>query len=1139
MNRITQGYLLSFLFVFPCITWANGDCEQWIAKLASGQGKVDIQHPSETRWLSVEQEAIFCPGDKIRTGRRSRATLLLSNQTIVTLDQNSTLIFSQPEEENIPWLLKLLQGSGFFRSRQTQQLNIHTPFINAVHEGTEFLVEVDATQTQISVFDGQVTAQNQLGKISITQGYTGFATENQAPRIQALTIKPEDAVQWSLYYPPIIDDSSDGRLAAGSSLIPALEAYRQGHSFQSLAALDALPVDQHNVHYLTLKAALLLTVGRVDEAEPLINQAQQLEPTSSDAFAIKAVIAVAKNQQQQALEWAKKAVTANPESSIAKIAESYAYQSLFNIDEALKSTQEAVKLAPDNALAWARLTELHLSMSDQDAAFIAAEKANQLNPQLARTRTLSGFANLARTKIERAKADFEQALTLDSSDPLARLGLGLSKIRKGDIEAGKTDLETAVNLDPNNSVLRSYLGKAYYELRNTDYASTEYKIAKAMDPKDPTPWFYDALLKQTTNRPVEALHDMQQAIELNDNRGVYRSKLLLDEDAAARTANLARIYNDLGFGRTALKEAWKSLGYDSTNHSAHRFLSDAYIGQPRYRTARASELLQAQLLQPINITPVQPQLTSENIGILNSLGPGSLSMNEYDPMYTSNGAHLLLNGAYGSSNTITDNAIISGVYNNLSGSLGQFHYETDGFRQNDGYQQDIYNAFLQYTLSPDLSVQLELKSDDVRAGDVPLRANGFHQENLKKTIEHDIIRAGGHYRINPVQDLIASGFYTTLKDVETNTKPVDLALEDSASHIKEHGYQTELQYIFHPADFDITTGFGYMNLKTDQNINTEQYLDFLGTRLSLCGFQDPGEPDTLCTNSRSHRHTDYINGYVYSKQYLLPNLTTLLGFSYDSYDDSLVKRNQFNPKFGVTWNPFDNLTVRSAVFRSLTRPLASNQTIEPTQVAGFNQFFDSNNGTTAWQGGFGLDYTLLSSFFLGGEVTWRDGNQTVINNNQVEDQSRNEASHLAYFYWTPVEWMALRSEYRFEKLSRDYIVGQGDPTNPRSIETQQVPLSLNLFHDSGFFTRLSWTHVYQRIAEVAEPAGTIKNNENFWTFDAVVGYRLPKKIGLISFEVRNVLDNDFNFQSTFDASGPQLSPFIPERQLFGKLSLFY
>src|SRR5207245_10744500 len=68
------------------------------------------------------------------------------------------------------------------------------------------------------------------------------------------------------------------------------------------------------------------------------------------------------------------------------------------------------------------------------------------------------------------------------------------------------------------------LGKAYFEEKRTTLDEREYAVAKDLDPRDPTPWFYDAIQKQTTNRPVEALHDLQKAIDLNDNRAVYRSR---------------------------------------------------------------------------------------------------------------------------------------------------------------------------------------------------------------------------------------------------------------------------------------------------------------------------------------------------------------------------------------------------------------------------------------------------------------------------------------------------------------------------------------------------------------------------------------------------------------------------------------
>lgn len=1166
MHQKAHSYFFLVFLMMSGYLEASPDCSDWVAKVVSVQGQVDTQRFDTSVWQSAQKDDVFCPGDKIRTSKWSRSTLVLSNQSLVTLDQNTTLIFPQAVETNETsgqWFLNLIEGGAFFRSRETQRLNIQTPFINAVHEGTEFLVNVSGQKTEISVFDGQVSGKNSAGNIKINKGFKGIAEANRPPQLQVLTVTPEDAVQWALYYPPIIDYSDSRKFTANSQFNSALEAYRQGDIDRSLAKLDEIPDTQRNTSYLTLRAALLLTVGRVDEAQPLIVQAQRVESNNSDAYALQAVIAVAKNQQQVSLGFANNAVTANPQSSVAKIAQSYAYQSLFNIDGALKSTQEATKLTPDNALAWARLSELQLSTGDHDAALISAQKAQTLNPQVSRTQIVLGFADLAQTDIEAAKKAFEQALILDSSDPLARLGLGLAKIRKGHVEEGKNELETAVNLDPNNAVIRSYLGKAYYELRNKDYAGTEFKIAKEMDPKNPTPWFYDAILKQTTNRPVEALHDMQKAIELNDNRGVYRSKLLLDEDAAARTANMARIYNDLGFGRVALKEAWKSLGYDSTNPSAHRFLSDAYVGQPRYRVARASELLQAQLLQPINITPVQPQLTSENIGILNSTGPGSLSVNEYDPLYNANGAHVVLNGAYGSNNTKTDNAIISGVYDKFSASLGQFHYQTDGFRQNDDYQQNIYDAFAQYAFTPDFNLQFELKSENVRAGDVPLRLNGHEKLNLRETIKQDTARVGGHYKINSEQDVIASYFYTERKDqidnrileIKNPPDPLNDNIEKSSRGTKNRGHQAEIQYLFHPGFFDITAGFGYLNSRNKEFLNKD--INF---------FRPP--PLLKDEATQKQYETSHFNGYIYSKQHLLPSLTTTLGVSFDSLKEDLIsstkittrddgtppetqqltpkliKREQFNPKFGVIWNPLKNLTLRGVAFRTLKRQLAANQTIEPTQVAGFNQFFDDNNGTTAWRYAFGLDYNPINTLFMGGEVSWRDTKQPFTNSDGILiQQKRNESSHLAYLYWAPTEWMSSRTEYRFDKTSRDYEVDNGSLDFPRSVATHQVPIAINLFHPNGLFAKVSGTYVNQSMAFVVhrdEPGFPLSyQKEDFWTFDTAVGYRFPKKFGTISFEVRNLFDNTFNYQSNYDASGPQISPFIPERQLFVKLNLFY
>ena len=102
------------------------------------------------------------------------------------------------------------------------------------------------------------------------------------------------------------------------------------------------------------------------------------------------------------------------------------------------------------------------------------------------------------------------------------------------------------------------------------------------------------------------MRDLERSIELNDNRAPFRSRLLLDSDAATRGVSLGQIYDDLGFQQLGINEAANSLELDPTNAAAHRFLADLYLGEPRLEAARLSAQLQAQMLQPVGRNPVQP-----------------------------------------------------------------------------------------------------------------------------------------------------------------------------------------------------------------------------------------------------------------------------------------------------------------------------------------------------------------------------------------------------------------------------------------------------------------------------------------------------------------------------------------------------
>ncbi|MEE9338078.1 MAG: FecR domain-containing protein [Methylococcaceae bacterium] len=1111
MHQKIEYFILFGILIVSSGVQAEHHCSQWLAKIISSQGKVDIQYAGESIWKTVSSDQTFCDNDKIRTRKHSRVTILLRNESRATLKQSSTLIFLPPEQKTSSWYLRLLEGASFFRSREPQRLNIQTPFINAVHQGTEFLVTVDSEHAEIKVFDGQVAANNQQGEILIKQGFTGIAYKSQPPQVKALSIRPEDTVQWTLYYPPVINIEKGrvSKLNADDNQQPI------GNLDKALSLLDKNQDLQNDSHYLTYIASLLLSVGSVDEALKFIDQVQTLEPDYSDALALRAIVSVVKNRQDEALNFAQKATTLNPQSATAQIALSYAYQSKLKIESALEATQKAVVLSPDNALAWARLSELQLSTGERSDALKSAQKAQQLNPRLDRTQTILGFAHLAEVDIDEANTAFTKSINLNSADPLARLGLGLAKIRKGNVEEGTRDLETAVSLDPDNAIMRSYLGKAYYELKNDGYAATELTIAKKIDPNDPTPWFYDAIRKQTTNRPVEALHDMQKAIELNDNRAVYRSKLLLDEDLAARSASLGRIYNDLGFQQLGLIEGWKSVNQDPQNFSAHRLLADNYASLPRHEIARVSELLQSQLLQPINSTPIQPQLVESRLGILEGLGSSTLSTNEYNPLFIGKKLNLQTNIIYGNNNTFGEDVVVSGLFDRASFNFGQFHYESDGYRANNDQDQNIYNAFIQYALTNKTNLQFEYRHQNSNNGDLSLKFDRSKFSNkLRETLKKNTFRLGASHRFTPESILIISALQSDFDEKKDGEQTNELTSNE--------GYLVETQYIFKKDNLKVILGTGFFRTKIKVT-NT--------IKVTPCPVPSLAPS---CIDARKPTYIDHDNGYIYTYFTPLNDINLSLGLSINSVDDEFGDRLQYNPKVGLIWNVSDFLTLRGAAFRVLKRNLLGDQTVEPTQISGFNQFFDDQNSTDTWLYGLASDFKITNNITSGVELTLRDLDVKFIESESAQSADWSESLIKSYVFWTPHRWWGLGIGYQFEKFNQTKDLNLGT----LELETHRIPLSLNFFHPSGLSTKFSATYFNQSgnfIDNSSDSKPIFDDSSNFWVLDFIASYRLPKRYGKINFGILNVLNENFNFEER-DKNNPRNSP---DRSFYGSITLSF
>jgi tetratricopeptide (TPR) repeat protein len=1090
----------------PSESRADDDARPWVSRVISIQGNVFLKRQGANDWQPAVLDTPLYYGDEIRVAAHSRAGIVLSNDAVLRLDQNTTLVFTEIERP-ATFIFNLLKGAANFFSHRPRSLKIVTPFVNGVVEGTEFFVQVDSDQTRIDLFEGRVRAQNPHGEVLLSKGQGVVARAGQAPRARILA-RPRDSVQWALYYPPVLTAGPEGG-AAG--LGEALALYDQGRPSDALERLNAVVQKDRNAGFYTLRAGLLLNVGRVDGAREDIRQALTLDAANSEALALQSVIAVVQNRKDEALATAEKAVKSNPRSAAARIALSYAHQSAFKLPEALQDARAATSNAPENGIAWARVAELQLSTGELDRGIQSARKAAALDPRVAHAHSILGFAYLTRIKTKMAKEAFNEAIALDSTAPLPRLGLGLATIRDGDLEQGRSQIEIAAGLDPANALIRSYLGKAYFDEKRGPRDGQQLEIAKSLDPNDPTPWFYDAIRKQSLNRPVEALQDLQQSMELNDNRAVYRSRLSLDEDLSARSASLGRIYNDLGIQELALRQGWQSLDADPANYSAHRLLADVYSSRPRHEISRVSELLQSQLLQKLNLVPVQPHFSDSDLLISEGTGPDSASFNEYNSLFARNRANAQAELVAGNNNTRGDEFSISGIYDRLFCSLGRFHHKTDGFRENNDLDQTMSNVFVQGVLTPKLAVQAEYRHRNIQHGDLSLYwdLDAPLDSAYRFDEKSNTWRTGLHLKTGLQGDIIASIIFQDLDQ--------DQSVSGGTGGYEGEGYIGEVQYLYRQSLFDMIVGGGHYTF--DATITQ----DFPAYNYHLIQDAD----------------VEHNNGYLYSKFRYPHNWTWTVGASFDSLEDQAIDdKTQFNPKLGVTWCASPTTTLRFAAFKVLKRTLIADQTIEPTQVAGFSQFFDDLNGTESMVYGAAVDHEFSKRCHGGIEYYRRDLKKITTVVDIVENW--NEDNVHAYLYLTLASNLLLNSEYVYELFDREFDTRDQNPNEsaPFEMETHIVPATLGYFHATGIFGLLKATFVDQTVMLVDQPE---EKKDDFVLVDLVAGFRLPLRYGILSLEIKNLFDQQFNYIGT-DGRTSQTAvntPFVPERTVFARLSLSF
>jgi outer membrane receptor protein involved in Fe transport len=426
--------------------------------------------------------------------------------------------------------------------------------------------------------------------------------------------------------------------------------------------------------------------------------------------------------------------------------------------------------------------------------------------------------------------------------------------------------------------------------------------------------------------------------------------------------------------------------------------------------------LQSQLLQPLNINPIQPQLSenkllnnnvrssSPNFSSLDlpaevpskqlsdafdSIPPtndrlasntlGRASLNEYNTLFERNQFTFQGAGIISSNDGYGEELVLSGIWNKLSYSLSQLHLQnqsdlqTSGFEEDNSIKQNLYNAFVQYQVSNELNLQFEYRYDEIKN----LGIENLLERNSTTSgdTSRHLYRIGANYQPDSTTNVLFSGIFTKkLDNFDRNSKekvlflPFDIEFSTiSKNNIDSDSFSLELQYIkkLPWTKFILGTSYIYDN-ESEKEFFTDK------VTISESGFllQEQFSDQIQTLDKYNLNHTSvYLYSFTHYK-----NLNAILGVSFDLVDRRFQQNvKQFSPKLGLLWNITDYTVIRAAYFQGIKKRFNANQTIEPVQIAGFVQFLDSDSATGASydQVGLGLDHKFNESLYFGLEGIYR------------------------------------------------------------------------------------------------------------------------------------------------------------------------
>jgi len=731
-----------------------------------------------------------------------------------------------------------------------------------------------------------------------------------------------------------------------------------------------------------------------------------------------------------------------------------------------------------------------------------------------------GFILLARGETGAAVAAFETALRADAADADAYVGLGLAAFRQGRGEEGLLHFQAAVLLEPRVSLHHSYLAKALYQLGRRDEALAALRRAQALDPRDPTPELYRAAFLRDLNRPVEAVLALQRSVTLNDHRAVYRSRLLLDRDSAARNVNLALAYVALGQSERALAAGIRAIHEDPQSSSAHLFYG-ALIGlglgafQPGL-----SELLQTRLLLPVNQNTFN-------------------TFNDYTMLLEQPRLQGTLEGSGGSFDSGGGTLSLTGGIGRVAGEQFSTFATTDGPKRSNSDEQSWSSAtFIKWAPTLRSSAYVQLFHQEFKGGDIFFDQRHFtpNDPDLRQNAQATFLELGYQVQTLPENNLLlyAQGqferFRIQNREVLVTALPllpgVSLrTLQDQNLLFREPFYDFQGAYLHRLGTHQLWLAADYFSGEPETRLRTLTLTDVFFGGVPILSLP----PADAARRERFHQQ--FITLVAQDTWQAWPNLYLTGALRYDHARDgdvfSELRHNSrvVSPQGGLLWRPNPSHTLRLAAFQAFQTQ--SHAVVSPTHLAGF--FIEApiipSSVSRQYHAAWDADVTPRSFFTLG--VFRREVDSPLY---QTRPDGARERTTLARRR-TGLSAAVNQLAGDYVGLSLGYIRVHREGPTEHDGDDDLVRAGVNVVHPSGASAAASVTYVQQDLGATRAPAAP----RDYWVATLNPAWEFPDKRGRLSLLVENLLRQRFDFHSLRGFRNDLILSEVPDLRILATL----